>query len=362
MKCVTIVGTRPEFIQTSRLSHAIRARHTEIFVNTGQHYDDLMSQVFFRELDIPPPDIDLNVGVEGASHAAQTAQVLMKIEPLLVAERPDWVIVFGDTNSTIAGALCAAKLNLRIAHVEAGLRSFDRTMPEEVNRVLTDHMSDLLLAPTTLAVGNLRKEGLTRGVRNVGDVRVDVLARFVEPARKRRPSLLARAALAPGEPFALATIHRAASTDDPKRLGQIVAAFGQLDLPVVLPLHPRLRKMIASFGLTFGNSVRTIEPLGFLDLLALLDACRLVVTDSGGLQKEAYMMSRPCVTVRDTTEWVETVSSGWNRLTEPADLRSACEAALQASPLDHPDLYGAAGVSERIVDLLEQGQDAGRDA
>ncbi len=353
MKIVTIAGTRPEFIQTSRVSHAIRRRHVEVFVNTGQHYDDLMSRIFFRELDIPKPDVDLNVGSEGATHAVQTAHIMMKLEPVLQRERPDWVIVYGDTNSTIAGALVAAKLNLPIAHIEAGLRSFDRKMPEEINRILTDHISDLLLAPTAVAVANLGREGITRGVFNVGDVRVDVLAAFVPKARDRQPELLARCGLARGQPFALATIHRASNTDDPARLGAIAAAFEQLDVPVVIPVHPRLDKMLRLAGITLGRSVRKVEPLGFLDMLALLDACEVVVTDSGGLQKEAYMLRRPCVTVRDATEWTETVESGWNRLSTAAGLSAAVELARRSPPEHHPDLYGAPGVSERLVDALE---------
>jgi UDP-GlcNAc3NAcA epimerase len=353
MKCVTIAGTRPEFIQTSRVSHVIRERHTEIFVNTGQHYDDAMSRVFFRELEIPKPDFDLEVGVAGAGHAVQTAQAMIRLEPLLLREKPDWVIVFGDTNSTIAAALTAAKLNLRIAHIEAGLRSFDRKMPEEINRVLTDHLSELLLSPTTAAIRNLEREGITKGALNVGDVRVDVLAAFAPKARVRVPELLSRLGLAPGAPFALATIHRASNTDDPERLGSIVSAFGSLEVPVVLPVHPRLGKMLEQAKLSFGSNVRPCEPLGFLDLLALLDACAVVVTDSGGLQKEAYMMSRPCVTVRDTTEWVETIEVGWNRLVEPSVLAPAVRAAL-VPPAAHPDLYGAPGVSGRIVQALEQ--------
>jgi len=354
MKCVTIAGTRPEFIQTSRVSHVIRERHTEIFVNTGQHYDDAMSQVFFRELGIPKPDFDLNVGVEGAGHAEQTANVMVKLEPLLVREQPDWVIVFGDTNSTIAAALTAAKLHLRVAHIEAGLRSFDRRMPEEVNRILTDHLSQVLFSPTEVAVRNLEREGIREGVVNVGDVRVDVLDAFAGTARSRLPELLGRAKLAGDADFALATIHRASNTDEPSRLKSIVDALNALLVPVVLPVHPRLGKMLERFSIVLGPNVRPLEPLGFLDLLALLQACRLVVTDSGGLQKEAYMLERPCVTVRDTTEWTETVDVGWNRLVEPAALREAVTASLEASPLPHPSLYGEPGVAQRIVSTLEQ--------
>lgn len=351
MKTMTIVGARPEFIQTAPVTAALRRRHTDVLVHTGQHYDDNMSAVFFDDLGIPAPDINLGVG--SGSHAEQTGQMLIRLEAAMQREQPDWVLVFGDTNSTLAGALAAAKLHIPVAHIEAGLRSYDRTMPEEINRVMTDHLSQLLLAPTLAAVENLKKEGLTAGVRHVGDVRVDVLLGLVERARMRRPALLARAGLPNGRPFALATIHRAANTDDPARLADIVSAFNGLEVPVVLPVHPRLHKRMAGFGLRFSANVRALEPLGFLDMVALLDACQLVITDSGGLQKEAYMLCRPCVTVRDTTEWIETVQSGWNRLTEPANLNAAVAGALLPPPADHPDFYGVFGVGERIVDALE---------
>jgi UDP-GlcNAc3NAcA epimerase len=354
MKCVTLAGTRPEFIQTSRVSHVLRSRHTEIFVNTGQHYDDAMSRVFFRELDIPAPDVDLEVGAAGASHAEQTAAVMVRLEPLLVREKPDWVIVFGDTNSTIAAALTAAKLGLPIAHIEAGLRSFDRAMPEEINRVLTDHLATLLFSPTAAAVRNLSNEGLEEGVVNVGDVRVDVLATFVPLARSRAQALLRGADIGEDVRFALATIHRASNTDDPVRLAAIVRAFDGLGIPVLLPVHPRLAKRLAEAGLKFGPNVRALSPLGFLDLLAFLDASALVVTDSGGLQKEAYMLGRPCVTLRDTTEWVETVEAGWNCLAEPGILAARAAGVLGSTSPPRPDLYGAPGVSERIVDTLER--------
>jgi UDP-GlcNAc3NAcA epimerase len=312
-----------------------------------------MSAVFFEELDLPKPEMHLGVG--GGSHAEQTGQMLIKLEAAMLAEKPDWVVVFGDTNSTISGALAAAKIHIPIAHIESGLRSYDRRMPEEVNRVLTDHLSALLLAPTAAAVENLRKEGITDGVRLVGDVRVDVMAHAVEKARPRAVRLLADFGLRSGEPFALATIHRASNTDDRSRLAAIVDAFNTLDLPVVLPVHPRLKKMLGEFGFRFGGNVRAAEPLGFLDMAALLESCALVITDSGGLQKEAYMLRRPCVTVRDTTEWIETVTSGWNRLTEPDAFKAAVAAALRPPPAEHPDFYGAPGVGERIVDALEAG-------
>jgi UDP-N-acetylglucosamine 2-epimerase len=355
MKCVTIIGTRPEFIQCSQVSRAIRERHTEILVNTGQHYDDAMSRVFVRELHATEPEINLAIAAGGAGHGAQTGPMLVALERLLIDEAPDWVVVYGDTNSTLAGALAAAKLNLRVVHIEAGLRSFDRTMPEEVNRVITDHVSHLLLAPTTAAVSNLSREGIVDGVVQVGDVRLDVLAAFVPLARPRRDALLRRCGLSPGLPFALATVHRASNTDDGARLAALFGALGALDVPVVLPVHPRLRKMLDAFGVAVGPNVRLIEPLGFLDLLAALEACSVVLTDSGGLQKEAYLLERPCVTLRNTTEWVETIEVGWNRLAEPEALPAAIATARAGTTLPHPNVYGDIGVSQAVVRALEAG-------
>jgi UDP-GlcNAc3NAcA epimerase len=353
MKLMTIVGTRPEFIQTSPLTKAIRKRHTEILVNTGQHYDDNMSRIFFEELEIPLPEINLDVG--SGSHAQQTGQIMMRMEAVMLREQPDWVIVHGDTNSTIAGALTAAKLHIPIAHVEAGLRSYDRRMPEEINRVVTDHVSTLVFAPTETAVKNLAKEGITDKVRLVGHVRTDLLLAQVDRARAKFPALKASAGLTEGKPFALMTIHRASNTDEKDRLSAIVETLSTLDMDVVLPAHPRLRKMLDNFGLTFSQNVKVIDPVGFLEVLALLDACEIVITDSGGLQMEAYIMKRPAVTVRDTTEWIETVHSGWNRLCEPdvASFKAAVDAARSAPPAVHPDHYGTPGVSDRIIDALE---------
>ncbi len=353
MRIMTVVGTRPEFIQMSCLSDAIRARnHTEILVHTGQHYDTNMSDVFFVDLKLPAPDYHLDVG--GSSQVAQIAAIMQRLEDVIHNEQPDWIVVYGDTSSTVAAGLTAAKLDIPIAHVEAGLRSFDRSMPEEINRIVTDHVSSLLLAPTRHAVANLAREGITQGVEQVGDVRVDVLEKIRQHAGHAIQQLDAEASTAYGQ-FALATIHRQGNTDDRERLEAIVSALNRLPIPVVLPVHPRLRKQMSAFDLRFDGNVRAIEPVGFVHMLALLQACTIVITDSGGLQKEAYLFERPTVTVRDNTEWVETVESGWNRLCrpEPDALLAAVETARHDRPAEHPPFYGTLGVSERIVALLE---------
>lgn len=355
MKIMTAVGTRPEFIQIAPVSRAIRAHgHTDLLVHTGQHYNPKMSDVFFEDLHLPLPDFHLGVG--SGSHAAQTGQIMIHIEALMQEHQPDYVLVYGDTNSTVAAALTAAKLNIPVAHIEAGLRSFDRTMPEEINRIIVDHISDCLFAPTQTAVNNLAREGLNKNVFRVGDVRVDVLADVSEQARDALNALEAGVQARYGSSFALTTIHRASNTDDWMRLHAIVETLNALPLSVVIPVHPRLDKMLSQFGLRFSDNVHTIEPVGFLEMLALLKSCRVVITDSGGLQKEAYLLRRPAVTVRTSTEWVETVDAGWNRLCEPdlPMLSAALNAALQTPPADHPDLYGTYGVGERIVHMLQQ--------
>lgn len=354
MKAMTIVGTRPEFVQIKGLSQELRKNHQEILVNTGQHYDDNMSQQFFRELDLPQPEHNLGVG--SASHGQQTGEMMIRLEKLILEEDPDWVIVYGDTNSTVAGAVVAAKMNIPLAHIEAGLRSFDRTMPEEINRVITDHISNALFAPTTTAVSNLKTEGITKGVYNVGDVRVDVINDVRGRVAGRMDDIYARTPLSTPVDFALATIHRPANTDTPERLQAIIDAFQICAVPVILPVHPRLQARLDAFDMQFGDNVHCIAPVGFLDMIALLDASKIVVTDSGGLQKEAYMMKRPTVTVRDTTEWVETIEAGWNRLSEPDvdAFKAAITEALAEPPSEHPDFYGSLGVSARIVEVLEQ--------
>jgi len=309
MQIVTIVGARPQFIKAAVLSRELRKEHTEILVHTGQHYDQNMSEIFFEELGIPAPDFNLGIG--SGPHGKQTGEMLAAIEGVLLKERPDWVLVYGDTNSTLAGALAAVKLHIRVAHVEAGLRSFNRRMPEEINRVLTDHASDLLLCPTQTAVENLQNEGIARGVHLVGDVMYDALVWAA--AQEKEPSILDTLDLEPGK-YLLATVHRAENTDDPERLAGILAAFGQVRETLVWPVHPRTRLKLQELNWQPAGHVKLIEPLGYLNMAQLEKHARIILTDSGGIQKEACWLGVPCITLRDETEWVETVQSGWNIL------------------------------------------------
>lgn len=349
MKVVTVVGARPQFIKAAPMSRALRAAHQEILVHTGQHYDDNMSAVFFRELGIPEPDVHLGAG--GGGHAEQTAKMLVGIEQVLLRERPDWLLIYGDTNSTVAGALAAAKVHVPIAHVEAGLRSFNRRMPEEVNRVIADHLSALLLCPSEVSVRNLAAEGITGGVHVVGDVMADAL--LDAAARADASDVLARHGLK-SRGYLLATVHRAENTDDPARLGAILGAFGDIDRTILFPVHPRTRSAIARAGLALPANVRVCDPLGYLDLVRALRDADLVLTDSGGLQKEAYWLAVPCVTLRDETEWVETVETGWNRVVG-ADRTAIGDAASGVKrPGRHPGLYGGDGqAARRCAALLE---------
>ncbi|ACL24866.1 non-hydrolyzing UDP-N-acetylglucosamine 2-epimerase [Chloroflexus aggregans] len=349
LNIVTIVGARPQFIKAAAISRALRTRHREVLVHTGQHYDANMSAIFFDELGIPPPDVNLAVG--SAGHGAQTGAMLAKIEEVLLAEHPDWVLVYGDTNSTLAGALAAAKLRIPVAHVEAGLRSFNRAMPEEINRVLTDHISDLLLCPSQTAIDNLAREGITRGVMLVGDVMADALRLAVERADD---SALAAFGVHPGS-YALATVHRAENTDDPLRLQGILTGLTRLDMPVVFPVHPRTRRAIAALGWMPPAHVHLIEPVGYLDMIALMRSSCVVLTDSGGIQKEAYWLGVPCITLRDETEWVETVEYGWNTLVgvDPERIVAAAHRPRPTTP--RPILYGDGHAAERCVAAIERG-------
>lgn len=316
-KIVTIVGARPQFIKAAAISRVIRDEYAgtieEILVHTGQHYNENMSNVFFKELNIPCPQYHL--GITGCSHGAMTGQMLEAIEQVLLVERPDWILIYGDTNSTLAGALAAVKLHIPIAHVETGLRSFNRRMPEEINRILCDRLSTLLFCPSEAAVKNLQAEGINRGVHNVGDVMYDV-ALFYRDKIKKQDGILQNLDLVKRS-FVLATCHRAENTDDPDRLKEIVSALADIakTVPVVLPLHPRTHKCIHQFGLEhYLTTLKIIDPVSFLEMIALEQAAQVILTDSGGVQKEAFFYGIPCVTMRDETEWVETVELGWNQL------------------------------------------------
>ena len=353
MKLLTVVGARPQFIKAAPFSRAVRTRHEEVLVHTGQHYDPQLSDVFFDELDLPRPDLHLGVG--SGSHGAQTAQMLERIEAAMRDVAPDAVVVFGDTNSTLAGALAAAKLNIPVAHVEAGLRSFVRTMPEEINRVVTDHLATWLFAPTQTAVDNLRREGIGGeapwpAVVLTGDIMDDAL-RLHAPLAERRSTLLRDLALEAGG-YALATVHRAANTDDPERLAAIFDALMMLGEPVVLPMHPRTRAALMSTDIEVEPPVRITDPVGYLDMLQLEQHARVVLTDSGGVQKEAYLLGVPCVTLREETEWVETLEGGWNVLAGAVPAR-IIEAARRPRPAQPPaPVFGEGDAAERMAAAL----------
>jgi UDP-N-acetylglucosamine 2-epimerase len=355
MNFVTIIGARPQFIKAAPLSKELRKHHKEYLVHTGQHYDDNMSDVFFRELNIPVPDYQLGVG--SGSHGIQTAAMLVGIEKVLEETKPDAVIIYGDTNSTVAGALAAAKMHIPIAHIEAGLRSFDRRMPEEVNRVVTDHLSTWLFAPSRVSVRQLAFEGIINGVHEVGDIMADSV-RIFAPLAQQQSQILSRLTLKPGAYF-LATIHRAANTDDPVRLGGILKGLINAPHRVVLPLHPRTLAAIRNINLEFlltakDGQIIVIEPLGYLDMLQLQQHAAAILTDSGGIQKEAYYLGVPCITMREQTEWLETVESGWNCLTGavPDQIANAIKALEKVKSNSRPSLYGDGHASERIVQLL----------
>jgi UDP-N-acetylglucosamine 2-epimerase len=355
MRVLSVVGARPQFVKAAPVSRALRRQHTEVLVHTGQHYDDAMSAAFFRDLDMPQPELNLEVGSGG--HAAMTAAMLERLEPVVLRTQPDGILLYGDTNSTLAGAVVGAKLAYPggqrpwIAHVEAGLRSFNPRMPEERNRIVADHLSDLLLAPTAAALANLEREGLEAGARLVGDVMVD----SHQWATLHAPAHLPPVAVEhPG--YVLLTLHRADNVDDPATLAAWLEAFA-IDAPVIFPVHPRTRAALTAAGLQPAANILTTDPVGYLEMVALERAALLVATDSGGVQKEAYLSGVPCLTLRSETEWVETVEAGWNRLVAPS--RDAISAALaDAAFLDRvrprPALYGDGRTAERIVAALEE--------
>ncbi len=384
LKVVTVVGARPQFVKLAAVSPLLRGAFDEVLVHTGQHYDYEMSRIFFEELQLPQPAHDLEVG--SGPHGWQLGEMVKKIEQVLLAEKPAGVLVYGDTNSTLAGALAAAKLHIPVAHVEAGLRSFNRRMPEEVNRVLTDHVASLLFAPTTTAVANLASEGITAGVHHTGDVMCDVLRAAAPRLASTAQNLLGRLGVTGGR-YLVATIHRAENTDDPNRLQAILAGLRDSPAPVIFPVHPRTRARATDGGMApqlakprvagatmlagsattdepikavdMGGALRAIEPLGYLSMLALMSRSAGVITDSGGVQKEACLLGVPCATAREETEWTETVTTGWNRLvaaTHEAIAAVAGEfvegAATPRQNLDHE--YGTGHAAERIVAELRR--------
>jgi len=351
VKVVTVVGNRPQFVKAAAVSAKLREHAEEVLVHTGQHYDDEMSAVFFVELGVPPPARELRLGT--GSNTEQTARMLSALAPLLEQERPDCVLVYGDTNSTLAGGLAAAQAQLPVAHVEAGMRSFDRAMPEELNRVLTDHLAALLLCSSEASAAHLRAERVAGRIEVVGDVMVDV-ALLVQPRARQDDGPLRKAGVRAGE-YVLATAHRAGNVDDRDRLRLLVELLMAVPLPVVLPLHPRTGARLDAAGLLDGllaaDNVRVTPPLGYLAFTALLTRAKAMLTDSGGVQKEAYLAGVPCVTLRDTTEWTETVDAGWNVLVD-LDVHAALAALERPEPAERPPLYGDGRAGGRVVDVL----------
>jgi len=351
MKILTVVGNRPQFIKAAAVSGPLRAEHEEVLVHTGQHYDDSLSRVFFTELGLARPERELGIG--GGSNTSQTARMLAALEPLLSEVRPDAALVYGDTNSTLSGALAAAQAGIPVVHVEAGMRSFDRAMPEELNRVLADHLSDLLLCASEVSAANLRNESVAGRIEIVGDVMVDVALRSQPTARANVQALRAYG-VEPGA-YLLCTAHRAGNVDDPARLGMLVELLEALPGPIVLPVHPRTRARLTETGLWEEleriDGLQLTEPLGYVEFSALVCQARAVVTDSGGAQKEAYLAGVPCVTLRANTEWVETVTTGWNTLVD-LDAQAALAALDSEPPAERPELYGDGHAAERCVAAL----------
>ena len=354
MKVVSIIGARPQFIKAVCISRALRAKgHQEFILHTGQHYDRRMSQIFFDDLEIPQPDVNLAIG--SGLPGWQVAKMLMGIEQVLLEQRPDCVVIFGDTNSTLAGAIGANKLHMRLAHVEAGLRSFNREMPEEHNRVLSDHCSDLLFCPTKTAVNNLAVEGITEGVYLVGDTMYDAILQFSDKAAQMS-TIINDQCLNHGE-YLLLTIHRPYNADVPGKLKKIFLALGAIEELVIFPIHPRTKEKLAEISIQDGvvpANVRLIDPVSYLDMLALEQHARVILTDSGGVQKEAYLLGTPCVTLRPETEWLETVDRGWNVLVDTDERKIVHAVNQRVWPTSRGDrAFGDGDAGKKIVEILE---------
>ena len=363
-KIITVIGARPQFVKAAVLSRLIRSEKwkdtfTEILLHTGQHYDQNMSEVFFSDMEIPKPDYNLNIG--SGSHGKMTGQMLIGIEEVILKEKPDMLLVYGDTNSTLAAALAASKLHIAVAHVEAGLRSFWKYMPEEQNRILTDHVSEYLFCPTLTAVKNLNAEGITNSVFHVGDIMYDAnlyyMAKLQNEKEKGINRLLTIKKITTEiqkSGFVLVTIHRAENTDDDKKLSEIINALNRLPINIILPLHPRTRKIIADRAYKLNSNIKLIEPVGYFEMLELEQNCDLILTDSGGVQKEAYFMRKPCITLRDQTEWVETVESGWNVLAGTSSKSILDNFNNYIKPLSSPDYFGNGNAGDEILNILKE--------
>ena len=350
MKIITIVGARPQFIKAAPVSKTLRTEHEEIIIHTGQHYDANMSDIFFNELKIPRPDYNLEIG--SGSHGMMTGRMLEKLEEIYLKEKPDFVLVYGDTNSTLAGALAASKLLIPVIHIEAGLRSFNKAMPEEQNRILTDHISDLLLVPTEDAIKNLTNEGIKKGIHNVGDVMYDAVLMFKEIA-KSKSGLLKELDVNSGE-YILTTIHRAENTNDINRLRNMIEALNESGEKIILPLHPRTKKFIEGYGLNFNENIKVIDPIGYLEMLMLEENSKMIVTDSGGVQKEAYFMGKLCITMRDETEWVETVACGWN-VVVGTDKNKILDNIRNFKPTSiQQAIFGDGNAAQKILNIINE--------
>jgi UDP-N-acetylglucosamine 2-epimerase len=344
----SIVGARPQFIKSAPVSRALASEFREIFIHTGQHYDYGMSEVFFTEMEMRPPDFNLGIG--GGSHGGQTGKMLIELDKIFNEVKPDCVLVYGDTNSTLAGALTAAKAQIPLAHVEAGLRSYNRAMPEEINRVLTDHVSAFLFCPTDSAVENLSREGIVQGVHRVGDVMADALFYNLELARARS-RIIEHMGLGRGG-YALATVHRASNTDEVKNMRSILGALGRLSSRVIFPVHPRTRKMMREWEISVSSNIVMIDPVGYFDMLALQENANCILTDSGGLQKEAYLLGVRCITLREETEWVETLASGWNQLAGVSERKIVDLFEGWFPRGERAPLYGDGHSAKQICDIL----------